>query len=110
MNLDRVQEHLFATIKEASREAIAVSEGLGMSHAFAKLAEKVETVNLLLVPAMTTTGLVAGEVKDMYAGKGADSEKLKAYLADVMQSVILISAVFEIPLSEVMTIACKEKE
>lgn len=110
MDLNKKQKELFKSIKEGNSEAVAGWESMGMSHAFAVLSEKVEVVNLMLVPAMTTTGLVAGEVKDMYSGKGPDNEALKVHLANIVQSVSQLSSIFEISLSEVVDMAFKEKE
>ena len=108
MDLDKKQKELFKSIREGTAEAIAGWESMGMSHAFAKLSEKVEVVNLMLIPAMSSTGLVAGEVKDMYSGKGPDNEALKTHMANIVQSVSQLSSIFEISLSEVVELAFKE--
>ena len=110
MDLDKKQIELFKGIEEGNEEAVAGWESMGMSHAFAKLSEKVEVVNLMLIPAMQSAGMVVGEVKDMYSGKGPDNEKLKNHLANIVQSVSQLSSLFEIPLSEVVEMAFKEKE
>jgi hypothetical protein len=110
MDLDKKQKELFKGIEEGTKEAVAGWESMGMSHQFAKLSEKVETVNLMLVPAMTSTGLVAGEVVQMYSGKGPDSDALKEHLSNIVQSVSQLSALFEIPLSEVVEKAFGEKK
>lgn len=109
MDLNKMQKKLFRGIEEGTAEAVAGLESLGMSHAFAKLSEKVETINLMLVPAMTSTGLVAGEVLKMYSGKGPDNDAVKSHLSDVIQSVSQISSLLEIPLSEVVDMAFKGK-
>jgi NTP pyrophosphatase (non-canonical NTP hydrolase) len=59
---------------------------------------------------MTSTGLVAGEVKDMYDGEGPDNESIKKHLVDIVQSVSQLSSIFEISLSEVVELAFKEKD
>lgn len=108
MKLDEKQKELFAPIKKGVAEAMASSESLGLSHSFAKLSEKIETVNLMLVPAMVTTGKVAGEVKEMFSGKGPDNEAIKKYLSEVVQSVSQLASIFEISLSEVVDKAFEE--
>lgn len=110
MDLDKKQKELFKSIKEGSAEAIAGAESMGLSHEFAKLSDKIEVVNLMLVPAMTSTGMVAGEVKHMYSGKGPDNEALKVHLANTVQSVSQLSSIFEISLSEVVEMAFKKTE
>lgn len=109
MDLDKNQKKLFAPTADSAKEMIAMSESMGMSHAFAKLSEKVEIINLLLVPALTTTGLIAGEVKNMYLGKGDNSKELEKYLSDVIQSISVIASVLEIPLSRIVENAFREK-
>lgn len=109
MDLNKKQIEIFKNIEEGSKEAVAANESLGMSRAFAKLSEKVELVNLMLVPAMQSAGLVAGEVRDMYLGKGDNAVEIKIHLANVFQSVSVLSSLFEIPLSEIAEIAFKEK-
>lgn len=109
MDLDKAQEYLFAPAKEMAKDSIAVTEAMGMTHAFAKLSEKVETITLLLVPAMTSSGMVSGEVKDLFAGKGHDSEYVEKCLSDVIQSVSMIGALMEIPLSRIVENAFREK-
>jgi len=107
MDLDKLQKKVFAPVESSSKEAIAVSESMGMTHSFAKLAEKVENINLMLVPAMTSSGLVAGEVKDMYDGKGVDAKEIERNLSNIQQSIMVIGSLFEIPLSRIITTASK---
>ena len=110
MDLDKKQIELFEPIKDGMKESIAAKESMGASHSFAKLAEKVELVDMMLIPAMTSTGKVSGEVKKLYSGKGPDNDELKKYLAEVMTSVSLLSSLFSIKLSEVAEMAFKEKD
>jgi len=109
MDLNKKQKELYSSIAAESKESIAVSESLGMTHAFAKLSEKVETINMMLIPAMVSTGLIAGEVKNMYEGKGVDSENVKDYLSAAVQSISAIASTLEIPLEEIVTKAFKEE-
>ncbi|MDA3809628.1 MAG: hypothetical protein PF518_04775 [Spirochaetaceae bacterium] len=110
MDLNKKQKDLYSRIDEGSKESIAVSESMGMSHAFAKLSEKVEIINLMLIPALQSAGMVAGEVKDLYSGKGPDNAEMKIHLSNVVQSVSVLASLFEIPMSDIVESAFKEKE
>lgn len=110
MDLDKAQARLYAPAAKESESSIAVSESMGMTHSFAKVAEKIETINLLIIPAMTSNGLLAGELKDFYNGIGTDIDLVKRHFSNILQSVAIISAILEVPMSSIVEDAFKDRE
>lgn len=101
MNLDEKQKDLFKAIEAGTAETVAFHESMGMSHAMAKLTERIETTTMMLVPAMTSTGMIAGEVKNLYIGKNKDSQFVEDQLVNAFQCISQLGSVLNIPLSRI---------
>lgn len=108
VDLNKGQVKLYSGIKEAEKAILADNVSRGMPVVVAKMFEKVEAANQLFLATLRDSGMVSGEVRDLYLGKSDETKVLTEYLVDMFSSVSLIASHFNISLEDLAKQAWKK--